>query len=204
VSIEANDVQPDSRLAGAAMIGAALLTVFAMAHHPTGAGGHSNLAQMVHGVMMIVVVVTLAGFTRFATHRGLGRFTVLAALVFYAAGAVANLMAATINGFAVPALAEQDVSHDLFRLCWELNQAFAYGAVYATSTAFVLWGGDLALSKSGPRLLGIAGLAAGLAPAALLAADALDMNVAGAFVVYATQCAFAVAVGVHLMWAKPS
>jgi hypothetical protein len=185
------------------MIGAAVLSVLAMAHHPTGTGGHSGLSQLVHGAMMIVVIVMLAGFTQFASRRGLGRFPVLAALVFYAGGAVGNLLAATINGFAVPALAAQEVSHDLFRLTWELNQALAYGAVYASSIAFVLWGADASLEKHGSqRLLGLAGLAAGLAPAALLASDAVDMRVAGALIVYTVQSAFALIVGVSLLRSK--
>lgn len=200
VSQETIEYRSEGRSAGMTLAGAALVSILAMAHHPSGPSG---LAQPVHGAMMLVVIATLAGFAWFAARRGLSRFAVLAGLVAYAAGAVANLLAAAINGFVAPALAGGDISADIFRLCWELNQALAYGAVYAASIAFVLWGGDMLLTKKQPqRLLGLAGLAAGLVPAALLAGRAIEMDVAGAFIVYAMQAAFAVSIGLYLMRSK--
>jgi hypothetical protein len=84
---------------------------------------------------------------------------------------------------------------------WPLNQIFAFAAAYAMSGAFALWGADLLLRgpRSIDRLLGLAGIAAGLAPAALLATGALDLHVEGAFIVYAGQALFTVLVGASLM-----
>lgn len=196
-----SDAGPDDRAAGAALAGASILSIIAMAHHPSGAG-HGALTQVVHGAMIAIVVVALAGYARLAARRGLHRFPNLVALVAYGAGAAANILAATINGFVAETLIAHDASRDVLRLCWELNQSLAYGAVYATSAAFLLWGADLAREPGVRRIIGLAGLAAGIAPALLLMTGTLGMNVAGAFVVYAVQAAFGVLIGAELMRAR--
>lgn len=190
--------QPDERLAGAMLAAASALSVLVMAHHPTSFDA-ATFGNLVHGALMILLLIVLAGFARFASGRGLQRFPVLAGLVFYAAAAFGNLLAATINGFAVPALAAREpaISKDVFRFAWELNQALAYAAVYAISLAFILWGADLVTRKR--KVAGLAGLAAGAIPAALLATGAIDMHVAGAFIIYAMEAAFGVIIGVLMM-----
>ena len=189
----------DDRFTGAAMIAAALLAVFAMGLHPRGADG--GLPQLVHGALMVFALTMLAGFARYAQRLGLAGFPVMAGLVAYAVGTIANLLAATINGFVTPALTAGHVSREILRLCWELNQAFAHGAVYAVSAAFALWGVEILLRGRGrARLFGLAGLAAGAAPAAILALDVIGMgDVAGAFAVYAAQLSFTVLVGACLI-----
>lgn len=188
------------RLAGGSMAAASVLSVIVMAHHPTTESGVA-LANGVHGALMALILIILAGFFRFAACEGLARFSVLVGLVAYAAGMLGNLLAATINGFAVPALMARGASKDVFAFAWELNQALAYGAVFAISAAFALWG--LALARSGSRFVGAAGLAVGVLPAVLLAAGVLDMHVAGAAIVYATQSAFSLIIGVRMALRKP-
>lgn len=189
----------DDRLAGTALFACTALSVVAMGHHPSSFE-QGALVNIVHGAMLVVVVVTLSGFSYFALGRGLGRFGVLAGLVTYAAGAVGNIMAATINGFAVVDVARRGVSDDVFAFAWALNQAFAYAAVYATSAAFTLWGLDLVARERGwPRWLGVVGLIAGIVPALMLAGAAVSMNVAGAFTIYALQSIFAALVGLYLL-----
>jgi hypothetical protein len=185
-------------LAGAALAGASIFSIAVMAHHPSGTG-HGALGQVVHGTMIAIVLVALAGYIRLAVRRGLHRFLNLAALVAYTAGAGANMLAAAINGFVVARVVADGAGQDILRLCWEINQALAYGAVYATSFAFLIWGGDLVREAGARWLTGVAGLAAAIAPTALLMAGALDMNVAGAFIVYALQAAFGVLAGAELM-----
>lgn len=184
-------------LAGGALAAASALSVLAMAHHPTNLED-ARLAGAVHGAMMVFVTMSLAGFASFARARGMQRFAVAAGLTFYAAGAVGNLLAASVNGFVAPALAARGgVGEDVIAFAWALNQTLAYGAVYATAAAFALWGADLLTRQA--RLAGLAGLAAGLGPAALLAADALDMQVAGAFIVYGVFAAFGVVIGLRMI-----
>lgn len=189
----------DDRLAGAALFSCTTLSIVAMGHHPSNFA-QGALVNIVHGAMLVVVVLTLSGFAYFASGRGLNRFGVLAGLVIYAAGAVANILAATINGFAVVDVARRGASDDVFAFAWALNQAFAYGAVYATSVAFALWGVDLVARERGwARWLGVAGLVAGIVPAAMLAGMAVRMDVAGAFTIYALQSTFAALVGIYLL-----
>ena len=190
------------RFAGLALIGAAAASLVAMAHHPAGA--HSGpAAGLVHGAMILLLAGIAFGFVHFARRRGLARPAMLAGLVAFSVSLVAHVGAATINGFVVPALASRGagaVGHDVFLLAWEANQALARLGVFATGAAFLLWSGDLLRGPGGEaRLVGAAGLPAGAVPAILLAAGAIRMDVAGAFLVYAAHGAWVALVGVHLL-----
>ena len=199
----ANRQRAGDRIAGAALIAGAAATVLAMAHHPTGAHGAGGLAGLVHGAMIVLLALQAFGFAHFAIRRGIGAPAMLAGLIAYGASLFAHVGAATINGFIVPAIAARGpgaVSHDVFLFAWEANQALAKLGVYATGTAFILWG--LHLLRTGgawPRSLGLAGLAAGAAPAVLLAVGAIRMDVAGAFLAYAIHAAWAALVGLWLI-----
>lgn len=190
------------RLAGGVLAAASVLSIVVMAHHPSGPG-HSGLNQLVHGGMMALVLLIFSGYARHAMLRGLGRFSILAALIVYGAGVGANLLAATINGFAAPAAFEEGVSRDVLRLYWELNQALAYGGVYATSLAFAIWSFGLLHERGLRRFIGVLGLVAGAVPVGLLASGVVTMNVAGAFVIYALHAFFGVIVGADLMRTRP-
>jgi hypothetical protein len=195
------DPKSGDRIAGAALAAAALVSVVAMGHHATSAHGGGGLNGLVHGVMIVLVALLAYGFAHFARGRGLDRPSVLAGLVAYGISVFAHVGAATINGFVVPALAARgSVSHDLFLFAWETNQALAGLGVYATGAAFILWSIDLIRREAGLlRLVGLAGLAAGAVPAALLAGGVIRMDVSGAMLVYAVHAAWAALVGMSLM-----
>ena len=197
-----SDHRSADRIAGAALIAAAASSVLAMAHHPTGA--HSgSLGALVHGAMIVLLAVTAFGFAHFAIRRGLGRPAVLAGLVAFGLCLFGHVGAATINGFVVPAVAargDDSVGHDIFLFAWEANQALARLGVYANAAAFLFWSLDF-LRRPGlePRLIGLAGLAAGAVPALLLATGLIRMNVPGALTAYAAFAAWAALVGIHLV-----
>ena len=198
--VEARDMGAADRTAGAAMVAAAVLVVLAMAHHPTSAHAGA-IGGMVHGTMIVLATGLAFGFAHFSIRRGLDRPAILAGLTAYGVSLFAHLGAATINGFAVPALAARPgIGHDLFQFAWELNQALAGLGVFATGAAFVLWSIDF-LGRPGAeaRTIGLTGLVAGLLPGALLAAGIIRMDVAGAMIVYAIHAAWAALVGVHLL-----
>lgn len=188
------------RIAGSAMIGAAAMSLLAMAHHPTSA--HDGpIGGIVHGAMIAVMTVTFYGFAHFALRRGLARPAILAGLVAYAVSLFAHIGAAAINGFVVTALAGRGIAdHGLFLLAWESNQALAKLGIFATAIAFALWALDF-LRRPGleAKAIGSLGLIAGLAPATLLATGAIRMDVAGAGLAYAAFAAWGVAVGQHLI-----
>jgi hypothetical protein len=187
------------RIAGSALIGAAALSVLAMAHHPASANA-GPIGPIVHGTMIAAAAILAFGFAHFARRRGLARPEILAGLVAYAIGLGVTIGAATINGFVVPALAGRAIAdRNVFLLAWEANQALARIGVFATGAAFALWALDF-LRRPGfeAKAIGASGLAAGLVPPALLALGATDMHVAGAFIAYAAFAAWSVAVGIHL------
>lgn len=192
------------RIGGGALIVAALGTVLAMAHHPTGMHG-GGLNGFVHGAMIALLGVLSFGFARFAQRRGTHRPLILAGAIAYAVALFAHVGAATINGFVVPALAsgEPPVSHDLFRLAWHSNQALAQLGVIATGLAYLGWGSDLARDRE-TRWLGVAGVAAGVVPALLLSTGGIRMDIAGAFIAYAAHALWALLLGATMWRGKAS
>ena len=192
-----------ARIAGWSLVIPSALTVFAMAHHPTGSHGSGGLSALVHGAMIVLVSVLFFGFVHFTLHRGIRRPVVLAGLVSYGLSLVAHVGAATINGFVVSAMAAhgpETVSHAVFLLCWEANQALARLGVFATGAAFLLWSLDLLRrAEAAGRVTGGAGLIAGIAPAAALLLGEGEMDVHTAFVVYAAHAAWTALIGVQLL-----
>lgn len=191
----------NDRIVGAVLVVAAAGSVLAMGHHPSGA--HSGaLGPIVHAVMIVLISGMAFGFTHFSLRSGLDRPLVLAGLVAFGVAMVGHVGAATINGFAVPALAARGhgaVSHGIFLFAWEMNQALAKLGVFAESAAILLWSLHLLGRPGGwPRIVGLAGLAAALVPAALLAGGLIRMNVAGAFVTYGVQAAWVALVGLYV------
>lgn len=181
------------RAAGIALIAAAAASMLAMAHHPTSLRAGAMIG-IVHGAMILVVGAMLYGFAYFARRRGLARPAVLAGLIAYAIGAAANIGAATINGFAAPALAARvpAVHPDLFAFAWAANQALAALGVAAVGAAYALWSLDLLRTN---RLIGALGLLAGGVPAVLLIGGWIGMHLYAAVAVYAGQALWAALVG---------
>ena len=204
MSEEERTAVPGDRIAGITLASAAAASVLVMAHHPADA--HSAaLGGMVHAAMIVLLSATTFGFAHFWVRRGLGQPLILAGLVAYMLSLFGHIGAATINGFVVPALAigHDNVGHDIFVFAWESNQALARLGVFATSFAFVFWAVDF-LRRVGiePRIIGLAGLAAGFVPAFLLLSGSIAMDLAGAFIVYGLQAAWSVLVGLHLLRGK--
>lgn len=183
------------RAAGLALVGAAAFSMLAMTHHPTSLRAGAMIG-IVHGAMILFVGMMAFGFTHFARRRGLERTAVLAGLVAYAIAAFADIGAATINGFAAPALAAHGASREALNLLWALNQALATLGVVATGAAYALWSLDLWRRWKAVALLG---LVAGLAPALLLIGGWIDMHLHWAILVYAAQALWAALIGFLLL-----
>ena len=188
-----------NRAIGLIMIAASVGVVVAMGHHPSGAHG-GPLGAIVHGAMIGLLLLWTWGFFHFARGIGVERPLVLAGIITYSVSAFAHLVAATINGFVVPALAERHVSsHDLFLFAWLTNQAFAKVGVYMTGIAYTCWSAELLRDQTRPKWLGAIGLICGFVPVLLLASGAIDLRVGGAFIVYTVHSVWAALVGVALL-----
>ena len=186
-----------TRDGGIALAAAAIISIALMMNHPTSA--HAGAAGgIVHGGMMVALGALLFGFVAFA--RALGPSTpVIAGLIAYAVSAGAHIGAATINGFAVPAMANWQhgaPGHDVFLLAWQLNQGLAGVGIVATGVAYVAWA--IALRRDQP-LLAIGGAFAGAVPAVLLLTGIIRLDVHGALLAYGLHGLWALALGVT-MW----
>lgn len=189
----------NDRIAGAALILASGGTVLMMAHHPTTAHD-AAMGRFVHGTLIALIGVLVYGLAHMALRRGLDRPAVLAGLVAYGMGAGATIGAAVISGFVATGLASAGVTdRGLFLLAYQGNQALAGVGVVAMGSGFLLWSVGWVMQAGWMRRgLGLLGIAGGVAPMVLMGTGMMNMNLAGATLIYALESAWTALVGVYL------
>lgn len=192
---------PGDRTAGLCLIISAGLTVFAMGHHPSS---HSagTLSAIVHGGMIVLLIATFYGLIRFAISRGLDKPVILAGLTAYGISVVAHVIAATLNGFIAPVVANPSagagLGHDFAVFCWETNQAFAKLGVCATGAAFFLWSCDFVRRPAMiNKIIAVVGFAAGLGPIVSVASGN-GLTVSTAFASYTSHAVWLILVGARM------
>ncbi len=196
-STSAEPSHESHQLAAGLLIGAAALALLAMAHHPTahGASTAETMAVMariaplnsfIHGVLIVLTLLILALLEQFATHRvrrpGLAR----AGRTLYLLDSMGMVLAALINGFAVPALAISNApvpgSNDwgpVLQFAWQLNQAAAGFGTIAYAVAIGLWSADLAAARGFARIVGAYGLLLAVVVAVAVGSGKLSLDVSG-------------------------
>jgi len=197
----------EGRIAGIVLLVAAILTIVAMAHHPSGLepgdrGVGMTLGGFIHAAMIVLLGANLWGLTIFSARQASGGW-MLAGILAYGISFVGNLIAALVNGFIVPAVAAQ-VDHaesgDLFILLWQSNQVAAQLGIYAASGAFVFWSVFLLQRKKAADLVvGSLGLVAALYPSVALYTAVITLDVDGAFLAYGVQAAWTGLVGLQML-----
>lgn len=207
-----------SRAVGIALIVAALLEIPVMLHHPTARMPEvaqtiarlretTSVAVWVHGLLIGLMLVSFYGLTEFSVWRGIRRLPIRAALIAYAFGVVAMIIATTVSGFVsgevgarVPATTATDLSvaGGLFILCGVLSRAMANLATVLMSAAIVTWSVDLFRSTWFERLLGAVGTAIGVWTVVELVTGALKLDVHGMLLVVVLQSVWAAGVGLLL------
>jgi len=208
-----------ARAAGALLIGASILEIGAMAHHPT-AHAHdmaallvqlqalSAVSAWVHGVLIALMLTVFFALTEFAWQRGITRPAIRAGLIAYAAGVVAMLGAALVDGFVTPRVAtlstgvsatDLQVTAQLLKLCMLFNQGLARLGAVAMSVGITAWSLDLVRGAGGERALGVFGVAIGLGSAGALILGALQLDVHGMMLVLVLQVIWTIGVGVLLL-----
>ena len=178
----ARGAAPDGVVAGWLFLASALVTLVAVAHHPTlhvhraaqvpgEIARLTSLDEVVHGTLIAVTFALMYAATVFALRRGLSDQTVLGGLVAYAAGSSGITTAALIDGFAVPSVAgiyasTPDAALGALRVCGAAIQiATAFGFA-ALSIAIVLWAtGLLRTPTVAARATGAIGVLAAVLPA---------------------------------------
>lgn len=189
------------RIAGGVLMVAGIGVAMMMAHHPVAVRSAADRQQnaFVHGALIALLSMATWGFAHMAVRRGLDRPAPLAGLIAWSIALFGNIGAATINGFATPALAAHgSIGADVLALAWELNQVLARLAVVATSIAYLLWAHGWMLRSSWlARLVGMHGVIFGLVPIVLLATGT-SMNVAGAIAIYSMHALWMAMAGLYL------
>jgi hypothetical protein len=208
-----------ARAAGALLIGASILEIAAMAHHPS-AHAHdmaallvqlqalSAVSAWVHGVLIALMLTVFFALTEFASQRGITRPAIRAGLIAYAAGVVAMMGAALVDGFVTPRVGmlstgvsatDLQVTAQLLKLCMLFNQALAHLGAVAMSVGITAWSLDLLRGAGAERALGVFGVAIGLGSAGALIAGALQLDVHGMMLVLLLQVIWTTGVGVLLL-----
>lgn len=202
---------------GGILIAAALVAVVAVAHHPV-AKSHSAAEVMrqivtlsptdrvVHGVVIAALLLVLFAFCTFAQRRDLRRSWNLFALVAYAIGAAAIVVAGLVDGFFVPEIAlhfgdPADVvtGVGLLKLCSIAIQIFTKLALIAMAVATLAWAADLVRGTRPQRVAAIAGFAAVAAQAAAIALGGPSITAHTILVIIAAQACWYVAVGILMI-----
>jgi hypothetical protein len=200
-------------LGGTALIAGAIMGLVTMALHPTGGDvmrdvrGQGALALAAHALALTAVPV--AAYGALALTRRLSPAGGLAelALAFYAASAVATLMAATASGLLAPGLIARLVTLDgdarvvageVLHYNASLNQAFARVLVAASSLAIGLWSAEILRTGRMRRGAGIFGCVVAALTLALLLSGHLRLDVHGFGAVVLAQAAWLIAVGAEL------
>jgi hypothetical protein len=204
------------RAGGIALIAGTVAMLGVMGLHPSGVshgsdGAHALLiGRIVHGVA--IAAAPLLTFGSFALARHAGTPTAYLGFFFYLFGAVAVMLAASMSGLVAPRLIEmmaaadgvqKEALHNLLRLEWQLNQAFATVHVAVFSGAI----GLLAVAWPGKGVLGAAIQMLGFVVAggvfAWLASGTLTLNVHGMGAVVLAQGAWFVLAGAGLIMRTP-
>lgn len=168
----------------------------------------ANYNGWVHGTLMALAMVLVAGLAGLSRRLGFGRPEVLLGLTFYAMGTMAMMGAAVINGFALSIFAgryDGGVAGQAAALGAAFNIAGSIAATWAGVGAAGMSGGILAwslrLARLGgaARIVGAGGILLGLATIALLVAGVLILNVHGFLLLVLSQTIWTIAVGVLLI-----
>jgi len=207
-----------ARLAGIGLIVATLLSVLAMAHHPTVTAPDittaiqqlkdlADLSGWVHGILIGLMLLVFWCFTEYSLRRGVEKPLVRGGLIFYGAGVVAMIGAATVSGWLTtragglvpnPTEADLRVLAMFINFSGSMNRVLADVGAVAMSAGILAWSVGLMHDKGWNRGVGILGLVAGLAPALLLITGGMHLDVHGMMHVVVLQGAWNVALGVLL------
>jgi hypothetical protein len=168
----------------------------------------SAASAWVHGVLIALLLTVFFALTEFAWQRGITRPAIRAGLIAYAAGVVAMMGAALVDGFVTPRVAipgsglhaaDLSITAQLLNLCILFNQALARLGAVAMSVGITAWSVDLVRGAGAERALGVFGVAIGLGSASALILGALQLDVHGMMLVLLLQVIWTTGVGVLLL-----
>src|SRR6478672_758307 len=157
--VEAQRTDKESATFGWMLVGGAILaTAFALIHPELTSSdlagvlqqmaGHAVFNGWVHGILIALYLVQVAGFYGLSRQLGFGRPVVVLAMVCYFAGVLAMMGAAVINGFALSMFAGRYAQFapdhaaaigSSINLAGTISATWAGIGATATSAAIVAW-----------------------------------------------------------------
>lgn len=205
---------------GGSLIAIALVSLFAMLHHPVahGGGGTSHatalaaiakLASLVHGVLIALMVAGCMLLAEFAALRVRRVALVRAGRQAYLMGTIALSGAALVNGFAVPALVTSSAADAsgidaALALAWQLNQALAAAGSIGLAAGIGIWSFDLLRGNGPGRLVGGYGVLMATGLILALAGGWLHLDVRGMLLTLVLLAAWQAAAGALLLRGDPA
>ncbi|MFI4967334.1 MAG: hypothetical protein ACHQAU_01305 [Gammaproteobacteria bacterium] len=213
-----------ARTSGILLIAFTVLSILAMARHPSVAShdihdaiaelsSKADLSAWVHGILIALLLAIYWCLTEFSLRRGVERPLVRAGLVFYGAGVVAMIGAAAISGFVTarvpslaPPLGDQDlhITAQLINFSALLNGTLADIGAVAMSAGILAWSVGLLHSAGWARGVGVIGILAGLSPALALIMGGLHLDVQGMMLVILVQAVWNICIGTLLISERPA
>lgn len=216
-----NPQLPNPRPAAITLFALALLTLFAMLHHPT-IGAHSTeealaeiqrergLNGLIHGVMILFVLLYHWCFSVLSRWLGTLRSVVALAQLALHLGVAAFVGAALASGFAVPEFAARvepsaEGVRSVLLAFYAANQAMAKLGTVAFGAAIILWGAALVGLRDATamaRVVGSVGILSGGALVLGLALGVWSLDVTGMTLVVVILGVWGCAAGAWL-WRRP-
>jgi hypothetical protein len=202
-------------LLGSLLLGCALLSILAMTHHPVAHGDDlaarlesmrhiAGISGLVHGVLIALLATTMLLLGEFSATAVARPALARSGFSLYLLGSALLVLAALINGFAVPAFAISNPALDsstaaVLQLAWQLNQACAAAGTMAAATSMAIWSWDLYARAGAARAIGAYGVLAGIGLVLGLATGWLHLNVSGMLLAWILLSLWQAGVGVLLL-----
>jgi len=205
----------DNRKSGLALIAGSVGGIVTMAIHPTSGGvltpaqfeRLATVSAVAHSLAIVSFVVMLLGAIGLSVRLASPDRLAFSAVIIFAVGAVAILIATSVSGFIVPNIMKQMIKdtpaaapqwHIVISAIFQINQAFASIYTVAASFAIGLW--SISALRSGGLLRGIAIYGCVIAPVVILAicSGRLRLDVHGMAVVVFSQAIWFIVAGTQL------
>jgi hypothetical protein len=169
-SMQRSSLSMSNAWVGALIIIFAIISVFAMMHHPHEAlfdGRENKRLQVTHGVLIFTMTFFAFGMDRFTTIMAHQKIDSKLGMLFYYIGLGSMIGAAIISGYLQPALTEAFAANaeayvDQKRFAAALNQVLASVSICFFGAAGVFLCPGLILSSGKLRLVGLLSLIVGI------------------------------------------
>jgi hypothetical protein len=214
-----NESLLSDRAAGVAIALGSLSSLLFMLHHPQFRGGETaefidqvlrirGENAVVHGSLIAILGVLLAGFSRLAERLGGAPFDVRVGLIAYGTGTVALTAAGLVDGFIVPEFVSRyqgrppeglETVRHVLALCRAANQVCTRVGLVAVTAGMLLWSARLVRLPGFPRGVGAVGCVAAPALIVGLVSRRLTLDVHGMLAFLLTQSVWNLGVAAELI-----